>query len=157
MTRITLIGIMLALSPGGLLAQSAADSAAIRRAALDYIGGWYEADAARMERAVHPRLAKRLVRHDTGDLAETTAPALVAATGRGDGSRTPPAERRTDVQILDIYENAASVRVTAHEWVDYMHVAKVDGEWQILNVLWELSPEGKERMERFGRRRRPSG
>jgi hypothetical protein len=43
-------------------AQSAADSAAIRQPALDYIEGWYEADAERMERALHPDLAKRIVR-----------------------------------------------------------------------------------------------
>lgn len=144
-----------ALSAAALRAQTAADSTAIRRAALDYIEGWYEADGPRMERAVHPRLAKRLVRHNTGDLAETTAPDLVAQTARGGGSRTPPEQRRTDVHILDIYENAASVRVTAHEWVDYMHVAKVNGEWRIINVLWELSPEGKTRMERRRQRRTP--
>lgn len=35
-------------------AQTAADSAAIRTAALDYIEGWYDGDAARMERSLHP-------------------------------------------------------------------------------------------------------
>src|SRR5262249_46471729 len=33
--------------------------AAIKQTALDYIEGWYEGDAERMERAVHPELAKR--------------------------------------------------------------------------------------------------
>ncbi len=43
-------------------AQTAADSAGIRQAALDYIEGYYEGNAERMERAVHPELAKRIVR-----------------------------------------------------------------------------------------------
>ena len=43
-------------------AQSPADSAGIRQAALDYIEGYYEGDGARMERALHPELAKRIVR-----------------------------------------------------------------------------------------------
>jgi hypothetical protein len=32
--------------------------------ALDYIEGWYTGDAARMERALHPDLAKRIVESD---------------------------------------------------------------------------------------------
>jgi hypothetical protein len=37
----------------------------------------------------------------------------------------------------------ASVRVDASEWVDYMHLGKVDGEWKIINVLWELLPASR--------------
>jgi hypothetical protein len=33
----------------------------IEQACLDYIESWYEADGARMERALHPELAKRIV------------------------------------------------------------------------------------------------
>ena len=45
-------------------AQTSADTASIRQAALDYIEGWYAGDAARMERALHPELAKRNVQTD---------------------------------------------------------------------------------------------
>jgi hypothetical protein len=30
--------------------------------------------------------------------------------------------------------------VTAATWVDYMHLAKVNGQWVIMNVLWENNP-----------------
>ena len=46
-------------------AQTAADSAAIRATALDYIQGWYTNNPARMKRALHPHLAKRLVWADS--------------------------------------------------------------------------------------------
>ena len=36
-----------------------AEEAAIRATVLDYVQGWYDGDAARMERALHPELAKR--------------------------------------------------------------------------------------------------
>lgn len=137
--------------PAALVAQTAADSAAIRETALDYMEGWYESNAERMERAVHPELAKRLVRYATGELVQTTAEPLVEATGRREPD--PPDRRRAEVRILDIFEHAASVRVTANDWIDYMHMAKVNGEWRIINVLWELSPEGRERMERLRRER----
>src|SRR5262249_48228671 len=43
---------------------SEADLAAIKQTALDYIEGYYEGNAERMERALHPELAKRIVRTD---------------------------------------------------------------------------------------------
>ena len=36
-----------------------ADRDAIMRVALDYFEGWFDGDAARMERVLHPDLAKR--------------------------------------------------------------------------------------------------
>ena len=128
----------------GLAAQSGADSAAIRATALDYIEGWYTGDAARMERALHPKLAKRIVRQrdSTSTLGDMTAEQLVAATKAGYGSRTPPAERQQDLTILDIFRNAAVVKIVARDWVDYLQIAKWEGDWKIVNVLWEMK-EGR--------------
>lgn len=124
--------------------QSQSDSAAIRQTALDYIQGWYAGDATRMERAVHPELAKRIVRVDTlGNyrLDQMSAMSLVQGTRNGYGKTTPQADRHDDVRILDIYRNAASVRIDASSWIDYLQVAKWHGRWVIVNVLWELKPK----------------
>jgi len=40
------------------------DDAAIKATALNYIEGWYQGDAARMESALHPELAKRMILTD---------------------------------------------------------------------------------------------
>lgn len=122
-------------------AQAPGDSAAIRATALNYIEGWYSADAARMERALHPHLAKRFMESFADGrvrLTETTALELVQQVRAGGGSSTPERERRTDVRILDVFQDVASVRVDAHGWIDYMHLAKVGSEWRIVNVLWEI-------------------
>lgn len=124
-------------------AQSAADSAAIRATALDYIEGWFQGNGDRMERALHSHLAKRRVATDStgrSRLIEMTALELVQGTRAAYGTHLAAAERRTDVTILDIYGNAASVRVNAGPWVDYMHIAKWSGTWVIVNVLWENRP-----------------
>ena len=124
--------------------QSQADSSAIRQTALDYIQGWYTGDAVRMERAVHPELAKRIVRSDTlGNfrLDQQSAMTLVQGTRNGYGKSTPEADRHDDVRILDIYRNAASVRIDASDWIDYLQLAKWRGRWVIVNVLWELKPK----------------
>lgn len=125
-------------------AQSAADSSAIRATALDYVEGWYAGDGARMERALHPELAKRIVRTDPASgrsrLDQMSAMSLVMGTRAGGGQSTPAAQRQRHVAILDVFGNAASVRATMSGWVDYMHMAKVGGRWVIVNVLWELKP-----------------
>ena len=138
-----LAGVLLVL-PAALPAQAAADSAGIRQAALDYIDGYYTGDGARMERAVHPELAKRIVRTNEqgrSQLGQMSAMTLVMGTRAGGGKDTPMAERRDDVTILDIYQNAASAKIYASGWVDYLHLAKWNGRWVIVNVLWELHPQ----------------
>jgi hypothetical protein len=124
--------------------QSSADSAAIKQTALDYIQGWYEGDGTRMERALHPELAKRIVRTDNSGnyrLDQQSAMTLVQNTRTGGGKDTPAADRHDDARILDIYRNAASVRIDASYWVDYLQMAKWRGRWVIVNVLWELKPK----------------
>src|SRR5688572_9052158 len=67
-----LAGVLVALAfalPCSSGAQAAPDSAAIRAAALDYIEGWYEGNTERMERALHPELAKRIVNTEHGERA----------------------------------------------------------------------------------------
>ena len=126
-------------------AQSPEDTAAIKATALDYIEGWYEGNAERMERALHPELAKRIVEKKRGSdelvLDNMDAKSLIAATAKGGGKNTPPEKQQKDVTILDVYENAASVKVVASGWIDYMQMAKWNGRWVIINVLWEMKPK----------------
>ena len=127
-------------------AQSATDAAAIKQTALDYIEGWYEGNAERMERALHPELAKRIVRTNKegwSNLGQMSAMSLVLGTRRGGGKQTPKEKQQKDVTILDVFENAASVKVVASDWIDYLHMAKSNGRWVIVNVLWELKPTDK--------------
>ena len=138
--------ILVASISSNVTAQSATDAAAIKQTALDYIEGWYEGNAERMERAVHPELAKRIVQTNAqgrSRLDQMSAMTLVMGTRRGGGKDTPPEKQQKDVTILDVYENAASVKVVASEWVDYLHMAKFGGRWVIVNVLWELKPQKK--------------
>jgi len=122
--------------------QSAADSASIRATALDYIEGWYTNNAARMERALHPKLAKRMVWADSAGrshLVDLTALELIQGTR--EHPPVPPSERRKDVQILSVFGQAAVVRIDAEEWVDYLQEVKWNGSWKIINVVWENRPE----------------
>ena len=142
MKKLCFLALLFAVAP--LQAQPAADpeAAAIRQTALDYIEGWYEGDATRMERALHPELAKRIVMTDsaTGNsrLDSMGAMTLVQRVRAGGGRKTPQEAQMKDVTILDRFQNAAVVKVVASGWIDYLQVAKFNGDWKIINVLWEL-------------------
>ena len=127
---------------GNSQAQVSEDSLAIKQAAMDYIEGWYEGNAERMEMALHPELAKRVVFTDEKSgrsrLDQMSAMTLVQYTRYGGGKKTPVEEQQKDYLLLDIFQNTACAKVIAGGWIDYMQLAKYNGLWKIVNVLWEV-------------------
>jgi hypothetical protein len=122
----------------------AADATGIKATILDYIEGWYAGDAARMERALHPDLAKRQVRTDAP--GKTTvqhmgALYLVQLTRAGGGNKTPPDKQLKDVTILDVSGNLACAKLVAAAFTDYLQLAKLGDRWVIVNVLWAPKPK----------------
>ena len=148
MKKIVILGIILAAAvllvfpaPVPQAADETAQ-AAIRRAALDYIEGWFEGNAERMDRALHPQLAKRLVAVDarTGQerFTHLTKEQMVEFTKKGGGSGVPADRRGIKVTILDTTETMAFVRSDCSQFIDYLTLAKCEGgQWKIVNVLWE--------------------
>lgn len=134
--------LLTALGVAALAAEPAPeDRAAIEACARDYIDGWYEGDAVRMERALHPDLAKRTLRSlpDGGGqvLSALSASAMVTYTRAGIGAKQKRPDQRNEVIILDVGRDIASVKTVTPDFVDYIHMARVDGRWRIVNVLWE--------------------
>jgi hypothetical protein len=66
------------------------------KTALDYAEGWYAGDAARMERALHFELAKRMISTDSktgrSQLNHLGAMTLVQRTHEGVGKKIPQAD-----------------------------------------------------------------
>lgn len=69
-----------------------------------------------------------------------TAEMLINGVRRGGGKNTPTSQIQTDVTVLDIFEDMAVVQIVAGTWVDYLQVARWNGEWKIINVLWAMKP-----------------
>lgn len=65
---------------------------------------------------------------------------LVEGTRAGFGREVPEAERSTVVTIFDVFGNAASVKIDAGGWIDYLHMVRSEDRWLIANVLWERRP-----------------
>jgi len=134
---------------GGVYTASAAgddlekEKAAIRGTVLDYIEGWYTADVARMDRALHPELVKRAVMLDpkTGKLflQPIGKSAMVVATARQSDRLKAGETMQNEIAVLDVYRNTAVAKALSKDFMDYIHLAKIDGAWKIVNVLWEFS------------------
>lgn len=135
--------LFLIVSTISIFGQTDADREAIKRTALNYAEGWYEGNADKMESALSPDLAKRIARTNAqgqSGLGQMTAMALVQGTRGGSGKSTPKEEQKKDVTIYDVFGGAATVKLEMRDWIDYMHIAKMNGKWVIINVLWENKP-----------------
>jgi hypothetical protein len=44
------------------------------------------------------------------------------------------------VEVLDVLDQTAVAKITAQWGIDYMQLAKFDGQWKILNIVWQSHP-----------------
>src|SRR5574340_1038521 len=99
---------------------AADDLAAIEQAAMDYELGWYEGDAERICRALHPDLVKRAFLRDrqTGEkrLHQLSRAQMVEKTEQGGGTDTPLARRYFDIAVLDVYGDIACARADSADY-----------------------------------------
>ena len=127
------------------------DRMAISRCATDYIESWLDGDGERMRGCLHPALAKRAVYRDrSGNLQIDESPAdeMVEAAAAGRGTRYG---RGYEIEVEDAFRAIASVKVTSEPYIDYLHIARFDGKWLIVNALWDFrDPAGWERVGSAG-------
>jgi hypothetical protein len=115
------------------------EKSAIEQAAMDYIEGWYEGSAERMDRALHPEMVKRAMIPDAGGkeyFQSLSKSDMVKATEAGGGRKFPVDERKINIVILDVYKTMATVKVESGSFVDYLHLGKTEGSWKVVNVLF---------------------
>jgi len=145
MKTLILIIAALVLLPSAALGQTDAEREAVKQAVLDYVEGIYTVDASRIERSVHPELAKRGFFVKKGEAAYSsdvmTFQQLVDVAKTFNKSGRVPKDAPKEVVIFDISDQTASAKLTAVWGIDYIHLAKYDGKWKFVNVLWQTLPK----------------
>lgn len=129
---------------GSIKAQNKAEYPAIEEKALEYMQAWYQGDSELMSKAIHPQMAKKVVfdtGHKNGAIAYLSARDLLTQTKRKRPESFDAQNLKKYITILDVYYNTATVKAESPNWVDYLHLAKISGEWKIVNILWELKME----------------
>jgi hypothetical protein len=105
----------------------------IERAAADYFDSWFDGDPQRMARVLHPQLAKRRAADSGSELVEIPADDLIADVGSGPKTGY---DRTYEVQVVDIGEDMASVVVHSDPFTEYLHLARFDDGWKIVNTFY---------------------
>lgn len=138
--KFLLAAILVAL-PAAVSAQTD-DRAAVRQAALDYVTAVYESRPDLIEKSVSPDLTKHgFMRQADGTYRRgrmTYAQLL-------DVARTWNANKNRDLSIKevivgDVSDQTATAIVRAQWGYDHMQLAKLDGQWKILNIVWQTYP-----------------
>ncbi len=144
-TKIIKLILLCGLFLTGLCARAqSTDSAQIKEAALNYVEGYYNKDVARVMKGLSPELVKRIIVKDpNGDAIQTMGLsylALITSKNTNANVLNPDQPLHSVVTIYDIGINIAAAKVVTNKFkfVDYLQLGKVNGEWKVINVLWEL-------------------
>jgi len=117
------------------------ENCAITAVAQNYMDAYYTADPALMQRSLHPAFRKRTIQTVSGQtqITEDTVQSMVEGVSLGSGKLIPRNERVKSIQVLDVYRDAASVKVVTSRWIDYMHLSKLNGEWRVMDVVLQYT------------------
>ena len=113
----------------------ATQEGAIVATALDYFEGWFDGDVRRVERAMHPALAKRSLKEDRRTLEETPGALMVHATARRVGKSRDVLDR-IEVDVVSVHGHIASAVVRSSVYRKYLHLVRTRDGWRIVNVMW---------------------
>lgn len=143
MTR-TLFGLALLLVSMPALAQSD-DRDAVRQAALDYVTAVYESRPELIERSVSPDLTKHgFMRQKDGSYRQSpmTYQQLLVVAKEWNANRKRDTSIK-EIVVGEVLDQTATALVRAEWGIDFMQLAKVDGRWKILNIVWQSHPPTK--------------
>jgi hypothetical protein len=124
------------------------DYKAIENLSRDYCVGFYQTNGKKVQRTCHTGLSKRVVEHaDNGDfdyLREITYEEIeILGNTFNKSFGFNPDTARVDIDIYEVRENIAAVKMTGAIWFDYFHLLKVNGKWQIVNIMFETLPRNQ--------------
>ena len=121
--------------------QAAQDREAVRQAGLDYVEGVYNVQPERIERSVHQTLVKRGFAMRNGAYAEMPMNyeqlVNLARNWNKEGKRDTSVK---NVEVLDLLDQTAVVKVTASWGIDHMLLGKYDGKWKVSLIQWQSPP-----------------
>src|SRR5687767_6110494 len=109
------------------------ERAAIERTVTDYFDSWFEGDPQRMARVIHARLAKRRATDAGSELLEVPSDHLVDDVPSGPKTGW---DRHYEIQVVAMDEGMASVVVHSDPFTEYLHLARFDTGWQIVNTFY---------------------
>lgn len=118
----------------------AKDMDAIIKAALNYTDSWFNTDAGGLNSVLHKEFVKRSVFLDEKTREEfflnQDKEELIKGANNYTGNIVPNEKRQIDITVLTSYGNMAAVRTETSSFIEYLHLARINTEWKIINSLY---------------------
>jgi hypothetical protein len=126
-------------------AQPSADRELVYAAIEDYVEALYLVQPERIKKSVHPQLTKKgfwkpADKETYNPESTMTFDQLVDLAGKWNAKGTLPKDAPKVIEIYDVQDQTASGKLTAQWGTDYFQLAKYDGKWLIVNIVWQSHP-----------------
>lgn len=118
------------------------DSSEIKKQSLGYLKALQQLDPVLMSDVINDSLNKVTIGYNRDIKKEvaraTTRSQMIAFAEDWNKSNTKfPQFPNDKVTILSIYNRIASVKLVSDNWVEYLHLIKLNGKWEIINLIWQ--------------------
>ncbi len=140
---LSLFSLISTFATSSAIAQSADDRKAVEKAVLDYVEAFYLVQPERIERSVSKSLSKvGYVKSEEGyrEVPRTYDQLYRGSQRYNADGHVDPATAPKKIEILDLLDQIAVVKLSAAWGIDYLNLAKQEGQWKIVNVLWQTYP-----------------
>ena len=130
---------------GAWMSAPTPDEVAVQATLQHYIQGHATGDGAHMRIAFNP--AARLFWSSADTLATRTSEEYIARSPGKPAADEATGVRKRSIEVVDVTGNAAIGKIVldypdAHI-VDYMSLLKTNGEWKIINKIFNVEPKKK--------------
>ena len=119
----------------------------VKQAAYNYIDTFYKADTTLAHKSVHKDLRKvgwwfDKKKDNYSNKFEMPFDKLIALAKRwnAEGNKASKKSIR-EVNILEISDKIAVVKVTAVWGIDYLNMVKTKDGWKSINIIWQSKPK----------------
>lgn len=109
----------------------------------DYIDAFYNGDSIKLQRSISPNVIKYgyyRPKDSSGYVGEPMSFREMQNYAASVAKRTNRKEQPRKVEILDMMDKTAALKVTAWWGIDYLLLVKKDNKWMIDYVLWQSAP-----------------
>lgn len=118
------------------------DSLEIKKQSLGYLVALQQLNPLLMDTVLNDSLNKITIGYDRHQRIQygraTTKQQMIDFAESWNKSGTKfPLNPQNDIEILDIYDHIATVRIVSDNWVEYLQLIKLDQKWEIMNIIWQ--------------------
>lgn len=130
------------LCTSSIVSAQTSDRDLVYAAVEDYVDGLYLVQPERIKKSVHPELVKKgywkakdKTTYDYDGMM--TFDQLVELAGKWNVKGWLAKDAVKKIDIYDVQDQTACAKLTAYWGTDYFQLAKYDGRWMIVNILWQ--------------------